>query len=229
VRTVLSRLSRPGVIAGVLLLFGASSLGDAPDTRASTEEIAAYFVAHRSSVLVAVVLLGAATIGVLGFAASEWRRVNAEHGVAAAVAAGGALIAVALIETGMVLPYATLAYVVGAEAPTSAKALFEVTLVTAPIVSVPILVLIAGVAWAEFHRRRVSARFVVSVVAVVLLAASPFSFAARGPFSPDVQQQVVFNTMILWLVVSELTRRRTDDEGDVKPPSSRSSVRQCST
>jgi hypothetical protein len=39
-----------------------------------------------------------------------------------------------------------------------------------------------------------------------VLIASPFFFAAHGPFSPDVQQQVVFNTLILWLIVTDVVR-----------------------
>jgi hypothetical protein len=209
-RTVLSKVIRPGVLTGVLLLLGASSLGDAPDTRASTAEIAAYFVTHRNSVFVAVIFFGAATIALLGFAATErLHAVSAGGGVGAAMTAGSAVLAVAVIDVGMLLPYATLAYVVGSEAPDSAKAMFELTLLTAPIVSVPIVVLVTAVAWAEFRRHRVTVRFVVSVIAAVLLAAGPFSFAEHGAFSPDVQQQVVFNTLILWLIVSDIARRST--------------------
>jgi hypothetical protein len=84
--------------------------------------------------------------------------------------------------------------------------MFELTLLTAPIVSVPLLVLIGSVAWTEFRRRRITGRFVVSLIALIALVPTPFSFAEHGAFSPDVQQQVVFNTLILWLVVGEILR-----------------------
>jgi hypothetical protein len=206
-RPLLSRLGRPGVIGGVLFLSGAAALGDAPDTRASTEQIADYFVVHRNSVFVAVILLGAATVALLWFAAREClRAVSGGQAFSGLLAAGGAVAVIAVIEVGMLLQYATLSYVVGAEAPASAKAMFELTLLTAPIISVPLLVLIASVAWTELRCQGITVRFVVSLIAIVVLAATPFSFAEHGAFSPDVQQQVVFDTLILWLVVGEIAR-----------------------
>jgi hypothetical protein len=205
--SALSRVARPGVLAGVLFFVGAASLGDAPDTRSTTEQIAAYFVTNRNSIFMAVVAFGAAAFSLLWFAARERAR-SATGGASLSgdLAFGAAVIAAGVFEVGMVLQYATLAYVVGAEAPDSAKAMFELTLLTAPIVSVPLMVLIGSTAWTEHRRHGASARFVVSVVALVLLVPSPFSFADHGAFSPDVQQQVVFNVLIVWLIVSELTR-----------------------
>jgi hypothetical protein len=63
------------------------------------------------------------------------------------------------------------------------------------------------VAWTEFQRSRVTVRFVVSVVAALVLVVTRFAFAEHGAFSPDVQQQVLFNTLVLWLVVGEIVRR----------------------
>ena len=117
------------------------------------------------------------------------------------------MVAIALINVGMTLQYATLSYVVGSEAPASAKAMFELTLVTATIVSVPLLVLILAVAWAEWRSQGVTVRLVASLIAAVVLAGTPFSFAEHGAFSPDVQQQVVFDTLILWLIISDVVRR----------------------
>jgi len=196
------------VVGGILFFFGAASLGDAPDTRASSEQIADYFVRHRNSVFAAVVLLGAATMALLWFAARERRRaVGTDHGFTGDVTMAAAVAAVGVVALGMVLQYATLSYVVGSEAPASAKAMFELTLLTAPVVGVPLLVLIGSVAWTEWQRHGVTVRFVISVIAVVVLVPTPFSFAEHGAFSPDVQQQVVFNTLILWLVVSDVVRR----------------------
>jgi hypothetical protein len=107
----------------------------------------------------------------------------------------------------MLLQYATLSYVVGSEAPASAKAMFELTLLTVPIVGVPFLVLIGSVAWTEYRRHRITVRLVVSLIAMLALAATPFSYAEHGVFSPDVQQQVLFNTLILWLIVSDIVRK----------------------
>jgi hypothetical protein len=210
-RSVVSRLARPGVFGGVLFLVGAASLGDAPDTRASTEQIADYFVTHRNSVFAAVILLGAATIALLWFVARERSRATRRgQDLSGLLTVGAGIAAVAVIDIGMLLQYATLSYVVGSEAPASAKAMFELTLLTVPIVSVPVLVLIGSVAWTEWRQHRITVRLVASLVAMVVLAAAPFSYAEHGAFSPDVQQQVLFNTLILWLVVSDIVRRPTN-------------------
>jgi hypothetical protein len=204
----LARVRRPGVIAGALFFLGAASLGDAPDTRSSSEQIAAYFVDHRTSIFASAILLGGASMALLWFAAGERRRaVAANEAVAGDVAFAAAVAAAGVVTIAMSLQYATLAYVVGAEAPASAKAMFELTLVAAPILSVPLLVLIVSVAWTEHRRRGRTVRFYASVIAAVLLAPAPFSFAAQGAFSPDVQQQVVFNTLILSLIVGDVARR----------------------
>jgi hypothetical protein len=103
----------------------------------------------------------------------------------------------------MALMYATLAYVVGPESPGSAKALFELTLVVTPLLAVPIGMLIGAVALAVL-RNGVGRRWfgTVSVVAVGLCALAACGYAEHGFFSPDVQQQVVFQLLILWLLAS---------------------------
>jgi hypothetical protein len=144
----------------------------------------------------------------LWFAARErLRAVRSGQDFGGLMAIGAAIAAVAVIDIGMLLQYATLSYVVGSEAPASAKAMFELTLLTVPIVGVPFLVLIGSVAWTEYRRHRITVRLVVSLIAMLALATTPFSYAEHGAFSPDVQQQVLFNTLILWLIVSDIVRR----------------------
>src|SRR3954468_13698435 len=55
----------PALLAALTLQVAASGLGDTPDTRDSTREIAAYFQEHRTDVFVSVVLftLGALLLG----------------------------------------------------------------------------------------------------------------------------------------------------------------------
>jgi hypothetical protein len=146
-------------------------------------------------------------VALLWFAAGERvRAVNQGQAVSGGLAAGAAVAAIVVIDVGMLLQYATLSYVVGAEAPASAKAMFELTLLTTPIVSVPLLVLILSVAWTEARSRGLSVRLIATLVAAIVLAGAPFSFAASGIFSPDVQQQLVFDVLVLWLIVSEVAR-----------------------
>jgi hypothetical protein len=108
-RSLLLRLARPGVVGGILVLVGAASLGDAPDTRASYEQIASYFVVHRNSVFVAVILLGAGGVALLWFGVEERRRAHrGGRSLAGDLAASAAVVAIAVIGVGMLLQYATL-------------------------------------------------------------------------------------------------------------------------
>src|SRR4051794_35523390 len=54
-----------GVAGGLLIWIGASLFGDTPDTRDTSAEMAAYFVAHRTSVMLGAVVLGAGLLCLL--------------------------------------------------------------------------------------------------------------------------------------------------------------------
>src|SRR5262249_6043547 len=116
----LARFAPPGVLGGVLFLVGAASLRGGPHPRASTEQIADYFVVHRNSVFAAVVLLGTATMALLWFAARERLRAGGGgQSFSGALSIGAAVAVIAVIDVGMLLQYATFSYVVGSEAPGS--------------------------------------------------------------------------------------------------------------
>ena len=175
------------LIAAVALFVGLGLLGDTPDTRDSTGEVASYFVAHSTSVLAAAVLLGVAVAALLVFAASLGNRVSQS----------AATVVATVMLTALVLPYVALAYVVGAEASDAAKPLFEITLAATPVVALPLALLVASTGLAAFAAHR---RFgVASLVLAALIVVSSASFAASGFFSPDVQQQVVFQGFLVWL------------------------------
>jgi hypothetical protein len=196
----------PGLLAGLALQLAASLLGDTPDTRDDTREIAAYFEDHRSDVFVSVVLF---TIGALLLG---WFAVRIRDGLAAAgyreggtVALVGTLLGLAVLMSGVVLMYAALAYVVGAEAPESAKALFELTLVATPVLALPLATLPAVVSYAVLRDGMAPRWFgALSALAAVALAVPAVGFARSGPLSPDVGQQILFATLSIWLVVAGL-------------------------
>jgi hypothetical protein len=182
------------LIAAVALFVGLGLLGDTPDTRDSTGEVASYFVAHSTSVLAAAVLLGVAVAALLVFTASLGNRVSQS----------AATVVATVMLTALVLPYVALAYVVGAEATDAAKPLFEITLAATPVLALPLALLVASTGLAAFAAHR---RFgVASLVLAALMVVSSASFAASGFFSPDVQQQVVFQGLLVWLVMVAFTR-----------------------
>jgi hypothetical protein len=101
----------------------------------------------------------------------------------------------------MLLVHAGLAYVISAEAPGSVKALFELTLVSTPLVAPFLAVLPATVAWSLRDGHDAPRWFVwASAAAAVVIAVPSFGFADRGVLSPDVGQQLVFNGLTLWLL-----------------------------
>jgi ABC-type transport system involved in multi-copper enzyme maturation permease subunit len=183
------------LIAAVALFLGLALLGDTPDTRDSSGLVAAYFVAHSTSVLAGAVLLGIAIAALLVLASSLGNHVSQS----------AATVVATVMLTALVLPYVALAYVVGAEASGAAKPIFELTLVATPVIALPLALLVGstGLAAIATHRRFGLASLALAALMVIASA----SFAARGYFSPDVQQQVVFQGLLVWLVTVALTRR----------------------
>jgi hypothetical protein len=206
----------PALLAALTLQVAVSGLGDTPDTRDSTREIAAWFEEHRTDVFVSVVLftLGALLLG--------WFAVRVRDRLAAAgfpelgtVALVGTLLGLAVLMCGMVLMYAALAYVVGAEAPESAKALFELSLVATPVLALPLATLPGAAAWAVL-RTGVAPRWfgALSTLAAVLLAIPSVGFARSGFLSPDVGQQILFATLSIWLLIAGLLWPAPAEVGD---------------
>jgi len=181
-----------------------SGFGDTPDPRSTTDEIASYFVSHRTDVLVGVVLLGVALIAMLvvinGLAGDLHLR---GRETSAGVVQSSATVAVGIIAAGMLLPYSGLSYIIGAEAPDSAKSVFALTILATPVCALPLAACLGGLA-IELGRERLASRWFVwtTGVVAVAMAATACSFAASGALSPDVQQQVLFQLLIVWLILS---------------------------
>ena len=193
----------------VVLMVGLSAFGDTPDTRDPTDEVAAWFTDHRTAVLFGVVAVGVAFFAVLDVAL---RAVDDADRRPARLAQAALTVAVAVVFLGLLLPYAGLAYVVGEESPESAKAIFSLTLVSTPILALALAVAFGTIAW-QGHRAGSARRWfiVVTGVAAALFAWGACSWMARGPMSPDVQQQVVFQTLVIWLVCAGVALRRRPD------------------
>lgn len=204
----LRRLPGPGVLAGITLGVAVSAFGDTPDPRSTTEDIASYFIRHRVDVFVGVVLLGIALMAILvvvnGLAADLHVR---GQGNPARLAQSSATVVVGVIVMGMLVPYAGLSYVIGAEAPDAAKGLFALTILTTPVCALPLAACLAALA-VGFRRARLGRPWFVCFtgIAAVLMAVTGCSFAGSGAFSPDVQQEVMFQLLIVWLILSGFGR-----------------------
>ena len=184
-----------GVAAGILLLTAIGSLGDTPDTRDSAAQIAAWFSLHRTNVLTFVPTLTLSTMMLVAFVGviAELGRPRARSIMLCA----GTLVAATIL--GNALMYAGLAYFATDQNPTISQAFFELTLVSAPILATPISLLLACTATCNVLPKWFR---IITIAASASLVVSAFSFAARGPLSPDVAQQIVWQTFILWLIIA---------------------------
>jgi hypothetical protein len=188
--------------AGILLNVGASSFGDTPDTRDTTEQVAVYFVDHRTAVLLGVVLVGVAVMTFRAVAADLAERMSeGGHARASRIFDSATTIITALLLVALLLPLAGLSYVIGAEAPQSAKAVFELTLVATTVIALPLAVALLTIGVGLRRSTVVRPWFAwLNVVLGLVVLPGAGSFAHSGLFSPDVQQQVMFGALTIWLL-----------------------------
>ncbi len=198
------RLGDPAIVAAVLIMLGPSAFGDTPDTRDTNEFMVDWFLAKRNSVMAGVVVLTLGLLAFLWFTGTVARRLErVGQGGAGAMASRSATVAVTLMVGFQFLLLAALAYVVAAEAPGSVKALFELTLVAQALVAPFLAVVPAAVAWSLRSSPDVPRWFVgASAVAAVALAVPTVGYAHSGPLSPDVGQQILYQTLMLWLLAA---------------------------
>jgi hypothetical protein len=192
----LRRVRRPGLglLVAVVAYVGLIALGDAPDTRDTKRQVASYFVDHRTSVLISAVMLDLA-VTLFVVVVTRWRRLLTDVGAAIQ---GDLVMATGIVVTVLVLlqalVYATLSYVVGSETPDNAKALFELTLVLTPVVALPMAAMFTALASTPGLSMRVRS---VGAVAALVAVVAGVSYAHSGPFSPDVQQSVLFTAFMI--------------------------------
>ena len=205
------RLRAPGFgIAGALLLWlGASSFGDTPDTRDTTTAVAHYFTTNRTNVLVGAALFGAGLLCLLAVSSRVAAQLEcAGQPVIGRFAHSAATIAVAMLLGTVVLIDAGLSYVIGAEAPETAKGLFELTLMATPIAGLALAASTGAIAIGLVRSRSRRRWFcALTGATAVVLAVTACSFAESGPFSPDVQQQVLLTVLVVWLAASPRSQR----------------------
>ena len=184
---------------------GLSGVGDAPDPHASAGAIGAWFVERRAEVL------GSAPFGYLGAVAivalaarlaSDERRQRARPVVPGLLLAGGLLIASYL--GGVHIAWTALSYRIAASSAEVAGGLFALTIVAVPVLGLGVVLLVGAVAVSTPARGRPVLRWSSAAVATVATT-SLVAVADEGFWSPDVQQQVVGNVLLAWLVVLAAT------------------------
>jgi hypothetical protein len=138
-------------------------------------------------------------IALVLFAAHLARRLRqaGSSGPATAVVVGGWMCAVYF--AGLHLVLTTLVYEPTATAADTTKTLFVGTILAAPVLGTGVAALLGGLAWGDRTGQLVPRWLLVaSAVGAAAGLLSLVSFRQSGLFSPDVQQQISGNIILLW-------------------------------
>ncbi|MEO8695864.1 MAG: hypothetical protein ABI658_20255 [Acidimicrobiales bacterium] len=192
-----------GFATTVLTAIGLAGLGDAPNPREPATEISRYFAERRDEELLAApfAYLGAIALVVFAITIAARLRREGESGAATSVTVGGWLCAVYF--TGLHVVLTTLVYEPTATSADTTKTLFVATILAAPLLGTGVAALLGGFAWGD-RSARVAPRWlmVASAVGAVAGLLALVSFAERGFWSPDVQQQISGNVILLWPLIT---------------------------
>ena len=202
------RKARPLIgIAGFLLtVAGLAGVGDAPHPLQSGASMAAHFQQVDTAVLTSAPLGQLGAVALAAFMLALARRLHRSGATIAgtAVAAGGLVAASYLLVLHAV--YASLAYAVAASSAEATKALFVATILAVPAFGIGVAVALGGAAYGAATSHLLPAWWsATSGIGAVVAAFAVVSYADSGFFSPDVQQQVVGNVLLLWLIVTAAT------------------------
>lgn len=206
-----------GFAVTILTAVGLSGLGDAPHPTASTEEISRYFLERRDDVLMAAPFgyLGAISLVLFStYLGHRLRRID-QTSAATSVVVGGSMCGTYF--AGLHLTLTTIAYEVAEASPATAKALFVGTIMAVPVLGVGVAAMLGGLAAGDRDAKLVP-RWLrwLSAAGAVAGMLSLVSFAEEGFFSPDVQQQIAGNPVLLWpLAIGAAMTWRSRSSGDL--------------
>jgi hypothetical protein len=191
-----------GVAGAVFVLAGISAVGDAPDPHDSASSIAAYFVRNQTAIFTSstlVTLGGLAIVVFLAGARERLRDVDAPVLATVTFAAGTGIVALLVLNEMM---YVTLAYTRGRTDPATAKSLFTLTIISSTV-QAPLCAALFGAVSIVAFRHAILPRWFAwtGVVGAVALLPAAVSYGDTGFFYPDVQQQVVGQLFLLWLLI----------------------------
>lgn len=210
-------MRRVGGIAGiagfVLAIAGLSALGDMPDPHNATAPLAAYFVNHQNSMFTSTALVALAGVAIIIFLAVLCARLS--DPIARPIAFTAGVGVVALLELNGLI-YAAIAFSIGRDDPANAKSLFILTIVSTVLMPPLVALLLGTVAICRGSLPRWFAY--VSAVGAVLVVPGAVSFRDTGFFYPDVQQQVVAQVFLLWMLIAAIVVWRARPREAVQVP-----------
>ena len=200
-----------GLAGAILVIAGISAVGDAPDPHNSASSIADYFVRNQTAMFTSstlVVLGGVAIIAFLAGVRERARDVDAPVFATTPTPAVNAIVALLVLNE---LIYVTLAYTRGGTDPATAKSLFTLTIVSSTVQAPLCATLFVAVSIVALRHAILPKWFAwLGFAAAVAVLPAAVSYGDTGFFYPDVQQQVVGQLFILWLLVGGILflRRR---------------------
>lgn len=101
------------------------------------------------------------------------------------------------------LVYASLAYQVAERSPDATHALFVPTILSVPAVGALGAVLLGAAGWTAYRARSMPPWWITTTAAgAVLASVAIVSYQDADFFSPDVQQQAVMNTVLVWVLLT---------------------------
>ena len=191
-------------LAGVLLTAtGLSGVGDAPAPNDTAASMAAHFRAAEAAITATAPmgLVGAVAVGAFVLALARRLHRISQPGPALAVAAGGCLAACYLASLQIV--YVALASEIAAEDAGATKGLFVLTIAATPAFGLATaMTLAAGARGARRGRLLPTWWSATTNAGAAIAAVSVLSYANSGFFSPDVQQHVVGNILLFWVLLT---------------------------
>jgi len=192
-----------GITGSLLTAAGLVGVGDAPHPNQPGTVMAAHFQQVSDGVLASAPLGQLGAIAVAGFTLALARRLHrAGATTAAGLTAGGGLVASSYLLL-LHIVYTSLAYEVASSSAETTKALFVGTILAVPVNGLGVAIALGSAAYGAATSGLLPTWWsTISGMGALIAALAIVSYADSGYFSPDVQQQVVANVLLLWLVVT---------------------------
>jgi hypothetical protein len=199
-----------GIAGTVLLLFAVGVLGDTPDPHDAQASIADYFVRHQHQTYISFAIASAAAVLLMIFFVGLRLRL---HPVESPIAATVALIAALGVLGSLMLNellYLAFGWQIAAANPETVKPLFVLTIL-GPLIQGPLVATMLVASGTASRRSMALPRWhsIVGFIAAPVMACAGLAFAQTRYFSPDVQQQVVGQLFLLWILVTAVLCLRT--------------------
>jgi hypothetical protein len=192
-----------GAAAVILVVATVPGVGHPPHPLEPAQRMADHFAAVRGSVLMVAPFgfAGAAALGAFfGILAARLKKVGEGASGSVVIAAGAGVVAYFVF---MHFAYTLISYTLATESAATSKALFVATIMAVPILGASLALVLAASAVGFNHVGAVPRWWTVMTgIGAATASVAVGSYQPSGFFSPDVQQQVVFAVLVVWLLVT---------------------------